>query len=127
MARARTTAPDPPNACKNRAMMSTSIDQAKAQARPAEGKRREQYRLAAMTVGDWSIDDLAQGKANEIKRNRQLHARRAGRQLAPNVRQRRQIHIHGQRTDRRQQREHRRKRKSIRTQHDAPRTIGDVG
>jgi voltage-gated potassium channel len=51
----------------------------------------------------------------------------AMRSLLPNVRQRRQIHIHGQRTDRRQQRKHRRKRESIRTQHDAPRTIDDMG
>ena len=79
-----------------------------------------------MTIGDWSIDDLAQGEANEIKGNRQLHVRSGGSQLAPNVRQRRQIHIHGQRTDRGQQREHRRERESIRTQHDAPRTIGHM-
>jgi hypothetical protein len=76
-----------------------------------------------MPIGQWSIDDLAQREADEIKGNRQLHLRRGRSQLAPNVRQRRQVRIDGQRANRREESKNNRKRERVRPQYHAPQRI----
>jgi hypothetical protein len=68
-------------------------------------QRRQQHRPAAEPVGDRPVEDLPDGKAEQIARDRQLHLQCWHLQHAADVGQRRQIHVHRQRPERGQKRQ----------------------
>ena len=84
-----------------------------------ERQRGEQHRLAADMVGDRSKHDLADGEAQQVARQSQLHLRHRRAEHPPKLRQRGQIEIDRHRADRGQQSEQRGQRQSVGTQHRA--------
>ena len=85
--------------------------------RDVERQRGEQHRLAADMVGDRSKHDLADGEAEQVARQGQLHLRHRGAEHPAELRQRGQIEVDRHRTDRGQQRQQRGQRQSVGTQH----------
>ncbi len=79
--------------------------------RTADRRRDEQEqaegqgRLAPEAIGEWSVEQLADGNADEIRRQAHLNRRGAGPQVACNRRQRRQVHVDGERPHGRQRAE----------------------
>ena len=71
-----------------------------------EHQRRQQDRFAADAVRNRSVKNLADGKAEQITGNGQLHVEDRRMQSPRDVRQRRQIHVHRQRAERGQKRQH---------------------
>ena len=85
--------------------------------RDIERQRGEQHRLAADMVGDRSEHDLADGEAEQVARQGELHLRHRGAEYPPELRQRGQIEVDRHRTDRGQQRQQRGQRQGVGTQH----------
>ena len=88
--------------------------------RDIERERRKQHRLAADMVGDRPIDDLADGEAEQVAGERQLHLRRRRAEHPADLRQRRQVEVDRHRADRGQERQQCGQRQGIGTkQHRA--------
>ena len=77
----------------------------------------EQHRLTAVPVGERTVENLADGEAEQIGGDRELRLRGRGAQQPRDVRQRRQVHVGGERPDRAQRRQQYRERESTGTQH----------
>jgi hypothetical protein len=87
--------------------------------REIERERGEQHRFAPDVIGNRSVHDLADGEAEQIARQGQLHLRHRGAEHTADLRQRRQIEVDRHRADRGQQGQQRGQCQRVGTQHRA--------
>ena len=94
---------EPASPMTNRAAIRASIERAKAHARRSDGKggRTVKERLPpADAVGYRSADELTDGQSGQEQRQRKLHRPTACLQILLDMRERRQVHVDAERTER---------------------------